>query len=138
MPPKQLGHHTLLEQVGHGRLGIAYRARDTVLGRTVLVRDVFELVGRDPAARATLLNHARAATAVSHANVATLFEVGEDSDECFLVFEFVAGQTLDEAQGGKPLGIKEAVDLGIQMARRWRRCTQPVCCISTCGLRRSS
>ena len=115
-PPTQLGHHTLLEQVGHGLRGTAYRARDTALGRTVLVRDVHDLVGRDSAARDALLTQARAATAVSHPNVATLFEVGEALGECFLVYEFVAGDTLDEAQGGEPLGIKEAVDLGVQIA----------------------
>ena len=82
--PAQLGHYTLLEEVGDGRLGKVYRAR--------------------------------AATAVSHANVATLFEVGDGSDELFLVFEFVPGQTLDEAQGGQPLGVRQAVDLGIQIA----------------------
>jgi len=115
-PPPQIGHYTLLEEVGDGRLGKAYRARDTVLGRTVLVRDAYEPVGRDSAARADFVNRARAATVVSHANVATLFEVGDGPDELFLVFEFVPGQTLDEAQGGQPLGVRQAVDLGIQIA----------------------
>ena len=87
-----------------------------MLGRTVLVRDVHESLGRDQAVRAALLKQAQAATAVSHPNVATLFEVGADPDEFFMVFEYVAGQSLEEALGGKPLGIKEAVDLGIQMA----------------------
>jgi len=88
-PPPQLGHCTLQEEVGDGRLGKVYRARDTVLGRTVPVRDAYESVGRDFAARAGFVSRARAATVVSHANVATLFEVGDGSDELFLVFEFV-------------------------------------------------
>ena len=55
-PPPQLGHYTLLEEIGDGRLGKVYRARDTVLGRTVLVRDAYEPVGRDSAARAGFFN----------------------------------------------------------------------------------
>jgi serine/threonine protein kinase len=82
----------------------------------VLVRDAYEPVGRDFAARAGFVNRARAATVVSHANVATLFEVADGPDELFWVFEFVPGQTLDEAQGGQPLGVRQAVDLGIQIA----------------------
>jgi len=54
--PPQLGHYRLLEDVGDGRLGKVYRARDTVLGRTVLVRDAYEPVGRDSAARAGFFN----------------------------------------------------------------------------------
>ena len=97
-------------------LGPAFRARDTVLGRTVLVRDVYERFRGDPVVRAHLLKQARAAAAVSHPNVATLFEVGEGPDELFLVFEFVPGQTLDGAQGGQPLGVRQTVALGVQLA----------------------
>lgn len=115
-PPPQLGHYTLLDEVGDGRLGKVYRARDTVLGRTVLVRDAYQAVGRDSAARAEFVNRAKAATVVSHPNVATLFEVGDGPDELFLVFEFVSGQTLDEVQGGQPLDVRQSVDLGVQIA----------------------
>lgn len=115
-PPPQLGHYTLLEEVGDGRLGKVYRARDTVLGRTVFVVDAYEVVGGDSSTRAEFVNRARAATVVSHANIATLFEVGDGPDELYLVFEFVPGQTLDEAQSGQPLGVRQSVDLGIQIA----------------------
>ena len=114
--PEQLGHYNLLERVGAGGLGTAFRARDTVLGRTVLVKNAAERVGPDPLVRKQFLKDARAAATVSHPNVATLFEVGERPDQLFLVFEFVPGKTLDELQAGRPLDVRRSVDLGVQLA----------------------
>ena len=112
---EQLGHYNLLEQVGNGGLGPAFRARDTVAGRTVLVKNATERVGPDAATRARFLKDAHAAATVSHPNVATLFEVGDTPDQLFLVFEFVSGETLDQAYEGA-LDVRRALDLGIQLA----------------------
>ena len=87
-----------------------------MLGRTALVRNVDERFRGEPVVRAHLIEQARAAAAVSHPNVARVFEVGEGPDELFLVFEFVSGQTLDEARGGQPLGVRQTVALGVQLA----------------------
>ncbi len=114
--PDQLGHYNLLERVGAGGLGTAFGARDTVVGRTVLVKDAAEQVGSDPLARTRFLRDARAAAAVSHPNVATLFEVADRPPQLFLVFEFVPGETLDQLQAGRPLDVRRALDLGIQLA----------------------
>ena len=114
--PEQLGHFNLLERVGVGGLGPVFRARDTVAGRTVLVKNAAERVGHDPLARTRLLKDARAAASVSHPNVAALFEVGDRSNQLFLVFEFVPGRTLDQVQGGRPLDVRRSVDLGVQLA----------------------
>ena len=113
--PEQLGHYNLLERVGAGGLGTAFRARDTVVGRTVLVKNAAERVGSDPLARTRFLKDARAAATVSHPNVATLFEVVDRPGQLFLVFEFVPGETLERARG-RPLDVRRALDLGIQLA----------------------
>ena len=113
--PEQLGHYNLLERVGVGGLGTAYKARDTVRGRTVLVKNAAERVGSDPVARTGFLKDARAAATVSHPNVAALFEVADRPDQLFLVFEFVAGETLDQDLN-RPLGVRRALDLGVQLA----------------------
>ena len=116
MRVEQLGHYNLLERVGAGGLGTAFRARDTVVGRTVLVKNAAERLGSDPLARTRFLKDAHAAATVSHPNVATLFEVGDRPDQLFLVFEFVPGKTLDEVQSGRPLDVRRAIDLGFQIA----------------------
>ncbi|MDP6581455.1 MAG: serine/threonine-protein kinase, partial [Vicinamibacterales bacterium] len=82
---------------------------------TVLVKVATEQVGPDAATRARFLKDAHAAAAVSHPNVATLFEVGDTADQLFLVFEFVSGETLDQAYEGA-LDIRRALELGIQLA----------------------
>jgi serine/threonine-protein kinase len=114
--PEQLGHYNLLERVGVGGLGEVFRARDTVKGRTVLVKHVADRLGGDPLTRSRFLRDTRAAVAISHPNVATLFEVGEHGDQLFLVFEFVAGETLDQLHRKQALDVRRAIDLGIQLA----------------------
>ena len=116
MQVEQLGHYNLLERVGTGGLGTAFRARDTVVGRTVLVKNAGERLRPDPLARDRLLKDAHAAATVSHPNVATLLEVGDRPDQLFLVFEFVPGKTLDQVQAGRSLDVRRSVDLGAQLA----------------------
>ena len=116
MRVEQLGHYNLLEQVGAGGLGTAFRARDTVVGRTVLVKNVADRLGSDPLVRTRFLKDAHAAATVSHPNVATLFEVGDHQNQLFLVFEFVPGKTLDQVQAGLRLDVRRVIDLGVQLA----------------------
>ena len=114
--PEQLGHYNLLERIGAGGLGEAFRARDMAVGRTVLLKNAAERVGPDPLVRTRFLKDARAAATVSHPNVAVLFEVGDRPDQLFLVFEFVPGKTLDQVQAGRPLDVRRSIELGIQLA----------------------
>jgi serine/threonine protein kinase len=111
----QLGHYNLLERVGAGGLGPAFKARDTVVGRTVLVKNVAEALGSDPGARTRFLRDQRAAATISHPNVATLFEVADRPDQLLLVFEFVSGQTLEELLAERPPEVRQSLDLGVQL-----------------------
>lgn len=111
-----LGHYKILDRLGAGGLGEVYRARDTRLGRTVAIKLVPDQLVADPARRARLLQDARRASALSHPNVATLYEIGEQPDRVFLVFEFVPGETLSGLIGGRPLNPRRAVDIAIQIA----------------------
>ncbi|HEY7447722.1 MAG TPA: protein kinase [Vicinamibacterales bacterium] len=114
--PEAIAHYKLLEQIGTGGLGDIYRARDTRLGRTVAIKFPPTDLIEDPARREALLSQARALTAISHPSVATLFEVGEDGERIYLVFEFVPGDPLSTVIGGRPIHPRRTVEFGVQLA----------------------
>ena len=111
-----LGHYKVLDRIGAGGIGDVYRARDTQLGRTVAIKVVARAIAADPARRDSFLRDARAAAALSHPNIAALYEVGDDQHELFLVLEFVPGETLRTAIAGRPLNSRRAIDLAVQIA----------------------
>jgi TolB-like protein len=111
-----LGHYKILDRIGAGGMGEVYRARDTRLGRTVAIKVLAAGVANDPERRDRFLREARATAALSHPNIAALYEIGEDQGQLFLVFEFVPGETLKTEIGGQPLNPRRAIDLAVQIA----------------------
>src|SRR4029077_1780560 len=111
-----LGQYKILDRIGAGGMGEVYRARDTRLGRTVAIKVLAQDVANDPARRDRFLREARAAAALSHPNIAALYEIGEDQGQLFLAFEFVPGAPLSPVIGGRPLNTRRAVDFAIQIA----------------------
>src|SRR5471030_3291065 len=111
-----LGHYKILDRIGAGGMGEVYRARDTRLGRTVAVKVMSAALAADPARRERFLQEARATAALSHPNIAALYEIGEDQGELFLVFEFIPGDTLKTTIAGRPLNPRRAIDLAVQLA----------------------
>jgi serine/threonine protein kinase len=113
----QVGTYKLLERLGAGGLGEVYRARDTKTGRTVAIKAVSRGVTDTPARRQALIADATAVARLSHPNVAVLFEVGETEDQTvFLAYEYVLGETLRAVIGDRPLNVRRAVDLAVQLA----------------------
>jgi serine/threonine protein kinase len=113
---ESLNHYKILERVGAGAIGELYRARDTQLGRTVALRLVAPDITADPDRRERFLHDARAATALSHPNIATLYEIGEDQGQLFLVCEFARGDSLKTVIAGHPVKPRRAIDLAVQIA----------------------
>lgn len=111
-----VAHYNLLERLDPAGPGELYRARDTRLGRTVAVRVLPADFAGDPPVRAALLEKARSLIALSHPNVTTLFDAGEHEGRVYLVFEFLTGQSLRAEMAGRPMNVRRAVDLAIQMA----------------------
>jgi serine/threonine protein kinase len=111
-----LGHYKILDASGSGPLGEVYRARDTRVGRTVAITVVTDRIAADPAQREPFLRAARAAAAVSHPNIVTLYEIGDQDGRLYLVYEFVQGPTLRTIIAGRPLNPRRAVDLAGQIA----------------------
>jgi serine/threonine-protein kinase len=111
-----LGQYKILERIGAGDMGEVFRARDTHHGRTVAVQVIVAGVAADPDRRARLFEDARIASALSHPNIAMLYECAEDQGQLFLVYEHVPGNTLKRTIGAAPLNPRRAVDLAVQIA----------------------
>jgi serine/threonine-protein kinase len=112
-PLGTVAHYNLLERLEPSGPGDLYRARDTKLGRTVAVR---LLPAGFTADRSRLIAGARGLSALSHPNVTALFDVGEHDGRIFLAFEFQKGQSLRAEAGGRPMNVRRAVEIAIQMA----------------------
>jgi serine/threonine protein kinase len=113
---ESLGHYKILDRIGAGAMGEVFRARDTRLGRTVAIKAVGPEIAGDPERRARFLKDAGAASALSHPNIAALYEIGEDQGQLFVVFEFAPGENLKTVIGGRPLNPRRAIDLAVQVA----------------------
>lgn len=110
-----LAHYNLLERLEPSGPGELFRARDTIRGRTVIIRRLPP--GFTPEApRARLEQAAHALSRLSHPNVIRLFDVGDDQGCLYLVFEHLKGQSLRSELGAHPLRVRRAVQLTIQMA----------------------
>jgi serine/threonine protein kinase len=111
-----LGPYKILDAIGRGGIGEVYRARDTRHGRTVAIKVLSSAEATDAARRQQFLRDARATMVLSHPNIATLYEVGDEPDHVFLVFDFVPGQSLKSLLVGHPLNPRRAIDVAAQVA----------------------
>lgn len=115
-PIGAVAHYNLLERLEPAGPGDLYRARDTRLGRTVAIRLLPVDFAREPAARADLLEKARVLFGMSHPNITTIFDAGEHDGRLFLAFEFLKGQSLRAEMAGRPMNMRRAVELAVQIA----------------------
>ena len=115
-PPTPIAHYNILDRLGEGGIGEAFRARDTKVGRTVALKLVSPAIAADPARLRRLLDAAAAATALSHPNIATLWDVGEADGFHYLAYEFAAGRRLRDEAGGAAMNPRRALDLAVQIA----------------------
>jgi serine/threonine-protein kinase len=114
--PDAIAHYKILGPLGAGGLGEVYRARDTNLGRTVAVKVLPPAITAEPARLEAWLDTARRLMDLSHPNIAVLFEVGQEGDQRFAVFEFVQGQPLASLINGRALHVRRALEFGINLA----------------------
>jgi serine/threonine protein kinase len=111
-----IAHYNVLEQIGEGATGEVWRARDTKVGRTVALKLVSADMFREPGSRESFFDNARAAMALSHPNIATLFDAGEYEGDCYLAYEFASGITLRQEIEGRSVNPRRAIELAIQIA----------------------
>ena len=113
---QQLLHYRLIEKIGEGGMGVVWKAEDTRLHRHVALKFVPEERVQDAQAVERHLREARAASAISHPHICSIYDIGEWQGRQFIVMELLEGQSLQQRIGGKPMEVEAAVDLAIQFA----------------------
>ena len=111
-----LGPYSVLSLLGAGGMGEVYQARDTRLGRLVALKILPSDLAADPQRKRRFLLEAKAASALNHPNICTVYDIDEFEGRQLLVMEYLEGQTLRQRIAGKPLKVDELLDLGIQIA----------------------
>ena len=113
---KTISHYRILEKLGEGGMGVVYKAEDTKLERTVALKFLSPHTLGGEEERVRFIREAKAAAALAHPNICTIYEIDEAENQAFIAFEYIDGQSLQQRIESGPLKPDEALDIAIQVA----------------------